>query len=79
MKTTFGVCARSPGTAWGGGLWLRLHPFLHLRSASAARSLYRSRAHGVLGPVSAKEGKSLPWKAEGCSRVHLLNGPNAGP
>lgn len=32
----------------------------------------------MLSPASAKEGKSLPWKADGCSRAPLLRGPKAG-
>lgn len=37
------------------------------------------RLHGVLGPVAAKEGKSLPWKADDGSCVRGLCGPEAGP
>lgn len=61
-----------------GGLCFQLQPFLRLPAASAARYLYHSRARSVLGPVSAKEGKSLPWKADGCSRARLLRGAKAG-
>lgn len=71
--------AREPAAlAQRGGLCLQLQLFLHLGSASAACYLYRSRVHCMLSPASAKEGKSLPWKADGCSQAPLLRGPKAG-
>lgn len=32
----------------------------------------------MLSPASAKEGKSLPWKAVSCSQAPLLHGPKVG-
>lgn len=71
------VCTPQP---WhGAGASLPAPALPASAAASAAHYLYRSRARSVLSPVSAKEGKSLPWKADGCSRVHSLRGAKAGP